>query len=255
MRTTIRPAMKSLLFIFKVYPSQSGTGLRVIRKMRPAISHVAIFVLFAAYRLFFAIADDIDSRCLNALLYEKFLRGVCTAVAKAKVVFGAAALVTVPLDGEPHVPVLPQECRVLLELGHRIRPDVGFVVIKEDVQYVPREKIVHEHDRCYWWPWRSRWRWHRRNIDGHAREIGGFTAGPDCPSRISDRCWRVHGAVTCRSYSAQARLDLNVRRIPCFPLQRHCLPAIDCCGLRAQRNRRCRRRGRGRGERGWRCGS
>jgi len=89
--------------------------------MRPAISHVAIFVLFAAYRLFFAIADDIDSRCLNALLYEKFLRGVCTAVAKAKIVFRASALVTVPLDGERTFPFWLRNaaffCNVAISLG------------------------------------------------------------------------------------------------------------------------------------------
>src|SRR6267142_1159315 len=146
--------------------------------MRPAIHLVALFGLVSADRLFFAIADDIDARCLNALLYEKFLRGVCTAVAKTKVVFGAAALVTVPFDGEPHVPVLPQECRVVLERGHVVRPDVGFVVVKEDVLYLLLEKIVHTHYRCNWWGYPRRCWWWRRNINRHTRRVGGFTAGP-----------------------------------------------------------------------------
>jgi len=163
--------------------------------MRPAISHVAIFVLFAAYRLFFAIADDIDSRCLNALLYEKFLRGVCTAVAKTKVVFARAALVTMPFDGE-------RTSRFAAGMPRSSGAGTSHPTGCRLCRNQKTSSTFCGKDRPCARPvllvaWRSRWRWHGRNIDGHTRAVSVASPPARWPWLISDRCWRVHRAVTC----------------------------------------------------------
>src|SRR5438093_3330260 len=137
-----KPAANSFIRMFKFYFLAGRDGLWVSRKRRPAIFLITVFVLFTAHGPFFAVADRIDARCRQPLRQQEFFDGVRAAVAKAEVVFLAAALVTVAFDGEPHTRVLLKPRRIALEFGNLTRPDIGLIVIEVDLLHVFTEEFV-----------------------------------------------------------------------------------------------------------------
>ena len=110
--------------------------------MAATVFGVAGFVGFHAERLFFAVADGVETVGGNAEASEVLLDGVGATIAESEVVFGGAAFIAMALNGDAHGGILLEEFGVLLESRLGIATNFGAVVIEISVSDFLKEKLI-----------------------------------------------------------------------------------------------------------------
>src|ERR1035437_649951 len=132
-----------------------------VHEVAAAVLLPAAFVRLGAERLFLAVSDCFDAVAGDSSLDELILHRIGAIGAQSEVVFGRAALVAVPLDGDVNVGMLLQEPRIALQRCLIGCAHIVLVVIEVNVLHVLREEFLLAGGRS-----RCRRRW--RRVDGDA---------------------------------------------------------------------------------------
>src|SRR5262249_59835534 len=134
-------AVKRIIRVFKDLSSLFSLRSRC-RKVCPAVHLVARFALIAAKGPLFTVAYDVYAIRCHTLTYQEFFNGVCPAIAKAKIVFFAAAFVTMSFDGEPDVWVGLQPTGIGLKNDEHVSSDFRTIIVKENVLDVVAQRAT-----------------------------------------------------------------------------------------------------------------